>query len=348
MQLTSDFLFRLGDSLQPILALNLVKLSYAEQDFSYSLGLLRTREATDLRDKVYGVLALATNQYVGLLRADYALPVETTYEQLTIALIERTRRLDIFSHIVPNQPHNLDVPSFVPDWTVKPGKEYSNDWTERFLNTSKYNTCLSKHAEFKFTPRTLYIKGLVVDAVKVLTARRLGSYKKTRMYRNQLLDEMYKIVKPLEARYYDDLRQTRKQVFWLTMCGGLETLPESNQFISEHRIDAYEPFVKWEEWFRGPRTSYQTSDLRLRDVMGSISSVSKGRTFCTTGRGRMGWVPKNSISGDVIAVLTGGRLPIVLRPHNGYYTVVGDAYVHGIMNGEALESAGDLEYLELH
>ena len=348
MHLTSDFLFRLGDSLQPILALHLVKLSYVEQDFSYSLGLLRTREATDLRDKVYGVLALAVNRYSGLLRADYLLPVEIVYEQLTIALIERTRRLDIFSHIIPNQPRNLDVPSFVPDWTIEPGKEYSNDWTVRFLSNSRYDACLSKPAEFKIRPKVLYIKGLVIDVVKNLTVRRLGSYKKTTLYRNQLLNEMYKLAEPAEAVYYEDERQTRKQAFWLTVCGGLEALPEANSSGSETFVDNFETFVKWEEWFRGPRTSYQTSDVRLRAVTDSIASVSKGRTFCTTEQGRIGWVPKNSIAGDAIAVLTGGQLPIVLRSCGDHHTVVGDAYVHGVMQGEAFESANDLECIELH
>jgi hypothetical protein len=51
--------------------------------------------------------------------------------------------------------------------------------------------------------------------------------------------------------------------------------------------------------------------------------------------------------GDVVAVLTGGTMPIVLRPHNGYYTVVGDAYIHGIMDGEALPLSTTL-WLELH
>ena len=51
--------------------------------------------------------------------------------------------------------------------------------------------------------------------------------------------------------------------------------------------------------------------------------------------------------GGVVAILTGGRVPIILRPHNDYFEVVGDAYVHGIMDSEAMEGIGDLEYVEL-
>lgn len=351
MHLTSDFLFRLGDSLQPLFALNSVKQSYSHQDFSSSLGYLRTRQAADARDKVYGVLALAASQYAGLLRVDYNAPVEQIYEQLAIALIDETKRLDIFSHIAPSQPGNLDVPSWTPDWTVDMGKEYSSDWTERFKMIAKYNACGSKHvAEYKAAPRTLRINGLVVDTIAALGIKRLGSYKKTRAYRNQLLDEMFKIAEPTHREYYHGQQQTRKEAFWLTMCGGYEDMTvDRSKAISEHRISHFELFEEWKAWFRGPRTSYQTDDRLLRSVTDSIASVSKGRTFCRTAQQNfMGWVPKNCITGDVVAVLTGGTMPIVLRPHGSYYTVVGDAYIHGIMDGEALPPSSNLEYFELH
>lgn len=348
MQLSSDFLFRIGDSLQPLLALDSVKQSYAGEDFSYSLGFLRLREATDPRDKVYGVLALAAERYAGLIRADYALPVERIYEQLTIALIERTKRLDILCHIVPNQPRNLNVPSFVPDWTIRIGKEYSSDWTERFRNLSRYNACSNKPANFKTAPGILHIAGVIIDTIATTTTRRLGSYRKTRSYRNELLDDMYSIAHPVNENHHYTPQQTRKEAFWLTMCGGLQNWSEPHSTTSAHSVADFKPFESWEEWFRGPRTSYQTPDLRLRNVADAVSSVSKGRTFVVTQQGRMAWVPKNSVVGDVVAVLTGGRVPVVLRELEGAYAVVGDAYVHGIMQGEGVKNAGELAYLELH
>ncbi|KAH6644634.1 heterokaryon incompatibility protein-domain-containing protein [Boeremia exigua] len=347
MQLSSDFLFRIGDSLQPALALSLVKQSYAEQDFSYSLGFLRVRQATDPRDKVYGILALAAERYAGLLKANYNLPVEQVYEQIAIALIERTGRLDILSHVAPNQSRNLNVPTFVPDWTVELGKEYSSDWTERFRNLYRYNACLSKAADFEAKPGVLYIKGILTDSIVTMSPRRLGSYRKTRSYCNEILDDMYEIAEPVEDKPYDGRYQTRKEAFWLTMCGGYETNAiDRRSHISKRRLSSYQCFESWEEWFRGSRTTYQTSDYQLRSVTDSIASVSKGRTFCITEKGLMGWIPKNCLPGDCVAVMTGGRVPIILRPHDGYYTVLGDAYIHGIMDGEAIH-AGDFKYLEL-
>lgn len=79
-----------------------------------------------------------------------------------------------------------------------------------------------------------------------------------------------------------------------------------------------------------------------------VATVTWGRMFIATRDGRISFVPKNSREGDVIAVLAGGRVPIVLRPENDHYTVIGDAYIHGIMDGEAVEDCnGELHDLEL-
>jgi len=64
-----------------------------------------------------------------------------------------------------------------------------------------------------------------------------------------------------------------------------------------------------------------------------------------THNGYMGWAPDNIFgsrdaqtkSGDLIAILFGCSTPIVIRPHGEYFKVVGEAYVQGLMDGEAME-----------
>jgi len=66
-----------------------------------------------------------------------------------------------------------------------------------------------------------------------------------------------------------------------------------------------------------------------------------------TQTGRMGLVPHGAKQSDLVAVLSGGNVPIILRPHEEYHTVVGDAYVHGIMDGEAMKLVEEMDYIEL-
>lgn len=42
--------------------------------------------------------------------------------------------------------------------------------------------------------------------------------------------------------------------------------------------------------------------------------------------------------GDVVVVLFGGRIPFILREREeGGWILIGECYVHGVMNGEALK-----------
>ena len=60
------------------------------------------------------------------------------------------------------------------------------------------------------------------------------------------------------------------------------------------------------------------------------------RVLATTTDSRLGWVPGTARAGDRICLLKGAKCPFVLRSRDdGFYTVIGDSYIHGIMHGEA-------------
>lgn len=62
-----------------------------------------------------------------------------------------------------------------------------------------------------------------------------------------------------------------------------------------------------------------------------------GRRFFTSKQGYMDLGPAESTYGCVIVVLLGGRTPYILRKHGKHrYRFVGECFVHGLMNGEAL------------
>lgn len=72
-------------------------------------------EATDDRDRLYGLKGLATERYV--LHADYTLNVEETYQRFAKGFIEHYKSLDVicFASIHSASPEST-VPSWVPDW----------------------------------------------------------------------------------------------------------------------------------------------------------------------------------------------------------------------------------------
>ncbi|KAI1415850.1 heterokaryon incompatibility protein-domain-containing protein [Hypoxylon sp. FL1857] len=68
--------------------------------------------------------------------------------------------------------------------------------------------------------------------------------------------------------------------------------------------------------------------------------ITRSRSLIKTAQGYIGLAPANVKPGDLILLCQGGKKPLIARPsRNGSNTerlgLVGDVYLHGIMNGEA-------------
>lgn len=79
-----------------------------------------------------------------------------------------------------------------------------------------------------------------------------------------------------------------------------------------------------------------------------IAMLLNGKRLFVSNKGYIGLCPAAAMPGDIIAVLYGCKMPFVLRPVPdrkstaglcSAYTLVGECYVHGLMNGEALQNA---------
>ena len=65
------------------------------------------------------------------------------------------------------------------------------------------------------------------------------------------------------------------------------------------------------------------------------TNVSEYRRMGKSSSGTICFLPGATQAGDSIALLQGGKVPFVLRPHGKNWQLIGEAYVHGIMEGEA-------------
>ena len=60
----------------------------------------------------------------------------------------------------------------------------------------------------------------------------------------------------------------------------------------------------------------------------------------------MGLVPEAAESGDKLLVVKGSRVMFVVYPYQEGYRLLGDAYIHGLMDGEAC-NLPNLEFQEI-
>jgi len=61
------------------------------------------------------------------------------------------------------------------------------------------------------------------------------------------------------------------------------------------------------------------------------------RRFFVTCEGNMGLAPMRSRENDIICVIYGCSVPVVLREEEGSFTFIGECFLHGFMDGEAIE-----------
>jgi hypothetical protein len=70
------------------------------------------------------------------------------------------------------------------------------------------------------------------------------------------------------------------------------------------------------------------------DLNISIGGATISRKFLRTERGFMGLAPQLAEVGDEVWILLGCDVPMILRKCDDYYTLVGECFVYGMMEGE--------------
>lgn len=98
---------------------------------------------------------------------------------------------------------------------------------------------------------------------------------------------------------------------------------------------------KWAEKFSFPipegesKEPVQEREELLESLIDLNLSTAFSRRLMQTTKGYIGLTHALSQAGDCICLLNGCVVPVILRRRASRFTVVGEAYVHGIMNGEA-------------
>jgi hypothetical protein len=310
-------------------------------------------------------LGLGVDDASDLVQADYILSVEEVFETFVNSLLNRMKNRDVLSHLRTEQQQNLDLPSFVPDWLLNLGNEEDlemGSWSMRCSILAIYDTTSGTPVQFEACPGILTVRGVTVDTVEIITIHTVDGVRQASGLSwnwSDFLDEAITMatVPPRD----ENLELGRHEVFWLTMVTrsqiGLRVLPsqldamQATQKVSESYdrlsgvhtdlYDQYEEFLRMLET-EGSLDNVLPNDLYLFDT--SIAVAQNGRKFMIMQGGRMGPIPKHAEEGDIVAVLTGGHVPMISKPKEGYYTVIGNAYVQGIRDGEAMQAAAELEY----
>lgn len=312
-------------------------------------------KATDKRDKIYALLSLTTDGKD--LDVDYG----KTMDQLSISFAKmglaqgNVRLLSHSTNYFVNKtqylkqhpsssgnnttetehlvPRGKDWPTWIPDLSDKiiTGAKVSG---LSIAGMSKYNACGSMKgmeamqvSDCRITPSLqLLVFGVFVDSVALINPITLMSESETP--RNRWIRDVLAWA-PSEAKqpnavsqpypWSDSENESFLTAYWRTI-------------VTDRHVDKR---LNAEDLSRAKWYTEISEDSDIPEEHLELAGWRFGKTVA----GMYCMLPPQSKVGDIICVPTGGQVPLILRLRSGddeLYELIGEAYVHGIMDGMAM------------
>lgn len=340
------------------------------------LAILRSRQTTDAKDKVFAGLGLITSSVV--IKPDYSRSVQSIYLDAARHCITSANKLEILGCC--QYPTRVkDLPSWCPDWSDSSVQRAPFTWRPMRPDGGTLPPLWSAggppedlEITLSDTRGALTLKGCVTDALGFVARSHLAkkgwvprltsehqalhewATKCASAYRQHgsiMTDDW--AYDPtansdqFEKLHYGPTGENLKEAYARTLCA--DVLIERNGLMVARVRDWAEKYPKitaYPEW--------QNSSAYV---------LQKYRTVGFTVGGCLALVPMEAEPGDVIAIIRGNPVPLVLRRHHPRtvdtydyalvrgrsillvlprcrsgdaetYRLVGECYLHGVMDGE--------------
>ncbi|VUC22235.1 unnamed protein product [Clonostachys rosea] len=358
--------FKFTASLQCAAAIYMVQLFRHAGTLLDGVVVTQLFECTDPRDHIYSLLSLISTGPT--IQPDYEATLSDVFHRFAKAMLVEGQSLKVLG-LAPNKHvfHKPDpkptegLPSWVPDLreihmniltgsTVRP---------QAFHAGGKNKPILSISAD----ERILSCSGRIVDTVKAFSTPML----------EMILDDIpeFRENPTIFMETDDPLLERRQRRFarWLDACYTLAfghhylardvPEPQGDLIMSfsrtmlcdidmmRNRADS-ESIVKLPQYLEQifndvAKGNFDSGNKptnmspHLRNVGECVRSFAMS-PICVTGSGRLGRIPPFSRAGDLVCVFVGGETPFIIRPTGREtYTIIGECYIDGIMDGEAIE-----------
>jgi hypothetical protein len=337
------------------------------------LARFKDRECRDPHDKVYAFLGLARQHMeAAVIPLDYEMELPKLWRSVTRAHLECYQNLEVFELFA-----NLHGPDGFSSWAHEITTEAATRGIPTRLEVPKLgirlNASLGVPADYAFPPgeeEELILKGVAFDTVTKaghafdmtysdeIEARRLNGEQNHEDLKSMVL-AFEKSQKALEGwtelsgveRAFGMLQQhltngdsepagQELANIWNDAAVSTGRYPTGQRnldaFVQTLMLDS----AKHAEYGKVYQERRDTLVTHGRgDVLAEIffSSLLLQSTFYVTEKGYFGFGPKDVKAGDRVCVPFGGKTPYLLRLEENHYLVVGWSFVHGFMNGEAIE-----------
>ncbi len=329
----------------------------------------REFKATDPRDRVYALLGLMGDDIPQSLTPRYG--PDVTVQQVFLnatryVLREPDHGLFVLAFAGTGYAGRLGgLPSWVPDWTNPPtgAPLTSYQWDKIPCDYAASGVLnISTFGNDDDTAEQLSLQCIRADEIALLSRsyERIANDEFVKDENGQFfhaaefaaLHEWHtSTVAMAQKRVLDPYPfkpgQSFKEAFWRTLVGDFHDMTRP---ALEYLGGVYDKWVALHEELMlycnsaGP-ASLPTDDAfwhRIHETGtfgNAIGGCISSRSVCVTRDGYLGCVPSSARIGDEIFVLIGSQTPFVVRQaiQKGKYEIIGECYMHGMMDGEVLE-----------
>lgn len=304
--------------------------------FLHLLSLTRQFKVSDARDRIYALLGLPTTDsdpengelYVD---PDYTKTLPEVYEALARKMLLSFQGLRTLSTVQHGMEVEETLPSWVPQWDRLFTYALAQGGTS--LKNFAASATLPSVAP-SFYGSLLVVEGLEFDAVTwvsdILPDAVDSSHPKLE-YFNTIWDTVTSFIHtyPGGADFYT--------AFCWTITAGKDWYG----MLVENEVEHLADFAACQQtYFASPLIDRGMSMDHIGDADRFVTAMTyacRFRRFFVTRKGFIGIGPPCLRRDDLVCILNGGIVPFLLRHREEHYKLVGDAYIYGIMNGEACE-----------
>lgn len=317
-----------------------------DYNFLEMLEVTRNKKASDARDYVYALLGhpSALINGVRIVEPDYNKSAEELCFEVTMKILEQSRSLSILS-AVHHGDGALDGPasSWILTWSRDVSVLSLGVYQDHYFDV-EYDASAGMSAFWELAEpgRSLDVRGFIFDEV--------GEYIETEEMSKdgsivlKDVDELMSSVLRFKTQNHTSPGEKLAAVGQTITAGFRNENP--NQFAAEFAAFRLHLVGEASKQGKGISDELIPEGMDVLDGLAKIRSVDDiywaASRFCTgrkvfcTKQGALGLGPALLREGDLCCVLFAAQVPFILRSVGKMYQLVGEAYVHGIMKGEAM------------
>lgn len=302
------------------------------------------RKATLPHDKIYALLGCATRRQIHAVPIDYQQHFRSLYTDFTRMILEEYRDLSLLSQVQISDTTigPREMPHWVPDYRHKQNSQDKLGSHARWKHGKKcrYNATGTSRAVISgnSSPFLLSLQGFHVGTISKITEPRpqrtdesfVDSFVATggvweSLARECCTDGIYSPTGESIEMAYARMRMRGRPPGEKTQGDRRAARKRPPIAIPEPNSQTYGVNQEFPD-------SHDNSELTMR-----ILSALSQRKFFIADSGYFGLANRSCLVGDRIFILLGANVPFVLRKlSTGTDQYAGQAYVHGIMDGEYL------------